>query len=143
MDILVHNSSPCTKAAKAEKAAAEAAAMNGSDSEKVLGGSFKDVNATRGADEVGHHMPQNRFNEKNLNMSKNDGPALLMTKKDHALTRTYRGKGKHTMIVDEALNARQRMALDIKNIRDNFGTKYNEGMLEAIKYAKTLAQYQK
>lgn len=66
-----------------------------------------------------------------------------MTKEDHAFTRTYKGKGKHTMISDEGLNARERMVLDIIDIRKNFGTKYNEGLLEAIKYAKTLPEFQK
>ena len=47
------------------------------------------------------------------------------------------------MINDSGLNARQRMVLDIINIRENFGTKYNEGLLDAIKYAKTLPQFQK
>ena len=35
------------------------------------------------------------------------------------------------------------MVLDIISIRENFGTKYNEGLLDAIKYAKTLPQFQK
>lgn len=35
--------------------------VSGSDSNKVLGVSFKDVNASRGADEVGHHLPQNAY----------------------------------------------------------------------------------
>lgn len=34
---------------------------SGNSSNKVLGGCFKDVDATRGADEVGHHMPQNAY----------------------------------------------------------------------------------
>ena len=113
------------------------------DSNKVLGGSFKKVDASRGTDEVGHYLSQNAYNVNELGMTRNEGPALLMTKEDHALTRTYRGRGKQTMIVDKGLNARQRMVLDIINIRENFGTKYNKGLLEAIKYAKTLPQFQK
>ena len=119
------------------------AGESGTSSNKVLGGSFKDVDASRGADEVGHHLPQNAYNVNELGMTRNEGPALLMTKEDHALTRTYRGRGKQTMISDKGLNARQRMVLDIINIRENFGTKYNEGLLDAIKYAKTLPQFQK
>ena len=81
--------------------------------------------------------------EKELRMAREDGPALLMTKEDHTFTRTYRGRGKRTMIIDEGLTARQRMVLDIINIRENFGRKYNKGMLEAIKYAKTLPEFAK
>ena len=119
------------------------AGESGTPSNKVLGGSFKDVDASRGANEVGHHLPQNAYNVNELGMTRNEGPALLMTKEDHALTRTYRGRGKQTMISDKGLNARQRMVLDIISIRENFGTKYNEGLLDAIKYAKTLPQFQK
>ena len=109
---------------------------------KVAGGRFKDVKATRSADEVAHHFPQNAFNQ-SIGISKNNGPSLLMKKADHALTRTFSGKGKATMRIDAGLNARQRMVLDIIDIRKQFGTKYNKGMLEAIRYAKTLPQFAK
>ena len=112
-----------------------------SDTYKVLGGSFKDVNATRGVDEVAHHMPQNAYN-KTIGISRNDGPALLMSKEDHALTRTFAGKGKGTMISDAGLTARQRLVIDVMDIRKNFGTKYNKGLLEMIRYAKTLPEFQ-
>lgn len=48
-----------------------------------------------------------------------------------------------TMINDAGLTARQRMVLDIIDIREKFGTKYNKGMLEMINYAKKLPQYSK
>ena len=66
-----------------------------------------------------------------------------MSKEDHALTRTFRGRGKAAMINDAGLTARQRMVLDIIDIRKNFGTKYNKGMQDMISYAKTLPQYSK
>jgi len=113
----------------------------GSDSDKVSGGSFKNVNATRGVDEVAHHMPQNAYN-KSIGLSRNDGPALLMSQDDHALTRTYAGKGKETMVSDAGLTARQRLYLDVLDIRNNFGSKYNKGLLEMIKYAKSLPEFQ-
>ncbi len=111
-------------------------------SKKVLGGSFKDVDAGRGANEVGHHFPQNAY-MRELGVERNKGPALLMTKEDHALTRTYRGRGKKTMKADSNLNARQRMVLDIIDIRKKFGKKYDKGIREAIKYAKTLPEFKK
>ena len=76
-------------------------------------------------------------------MARDEGPALLMTKEDHRSTRTYKGRGKQTMKSDKGLSARERMVLDIIDIRENFGTKYNEGLLEAIKYAKSLPQFKK
>jgi hypothetical protein len=47
------------------------------------------------------------------------------------------------MINDKGFTARQRMVLDIIDVRENFGTKYNKGLIEAIEYAKTLPQFQK
>ncbi|MBQ2887201.1 MAG: hypothetical protein IJE43_26105, partial [Alphaproteobacteria bacterium] len=115
---------------------------SGSSSNKVLGGSFKDVDATRGADEVGHHMPQYAY-EKTVGISRNDGPALLMSKEDHALTRSFAGRGKATMIEDIGLSARQRMAKDLWDIKNKFGTKYNEGIKQMLEYTKTLPEFQK
>ena len=108
--------------------------------QKVLGGRFKDVDATRGSNEVGHHIPQNAF-DKQIGISRNDGPALLMSNEDHALTRTFAGRGRATMVSDAGLSARQRLYLDVMDIRKLFGTKYNEGLIEAIKYAKSLPQF--
>ena len=111
-------------------------------SDKVLGGRFKDVDASRGVDEVGHHMPQNAY-DKIIGISRSDGPALLMSKEDHALTRTFAGRGKATMREDIGLSARQRMAKDLWDIKNKFGKKYNEGIKQMLDYAKTLPEFQK
>lgn len=66
-----------------------------------------------------------------------------MTKEDHALTRTFAGRGRATMINDAGLSARQRLALDIMDVRSQFGRKYNEGMGEMLDYVKMLPQYNK
>jgi hypothetical protein len=66
-----------------------------------------------------------------------------MTIEDHSLTRTFKGKGKGTMIVDTGLTARQRMASGVIDIRNIFGRKYNQGTLEMINYAKSLPEYAK
>lgn len=85
-------------------------------------------------------MPQNAYN-KTIGVSRNSGPALLMDKADHALTRTFRGAGAKTMITDAGLNTRQRMAQEILDIRKNFGGKYNQGLREMLDYAKTIPGY--
>ena len=101
---------------------------------------FGDVNATRGEDEVGHHMPQYAYDKKN-GISRNDGPALNMSKDDHALTRTYAGRGKKTMVTDAGLTGRQRLYRDVQDVRSNFGTKYNKGLLQLIQYAKSMPDF--
>ncbi|MHC1731936.1 MAG: DNRLRE domain-containing protein [Bacteroidales bacterium] len=110
--------------------------------EVLKGGRFADVDKIRKVDEVGHHMAQNAYNKK-IGISRDDGPALLMSKADHAKTRTYAGKGKKTMRIDKGLTARQRLARDVADVRSQFGRKYNQGLRQTIKYAKTLKQYQK
>jgi len=88
-------------------------------------------------------MPQNAF-DKTIGLSRNDGLALLMSKEDHALTRsTFAGRGKATMIEDVGLSARQRMAKDLWDIKNQFGTKYNEGIKQMLEHAKTLPEFQK
>ena len=108
------------------------------------GGSFKDMDAKRKVNEVGHHMPQNAYN-KTIDVSRNNGPAVLMTTDAHAEARTFSGRGKASMRKDgEAeLNARQRLALDIKYLRALYGTKCNSASLKAIAYAKTRPEYAK
>lgn len=87
-------------------------------------------------------MPQNAY-EKTIGISRDDGPALLMSKEDHALTRSFAGRGKATMKEDIGLSARQRMAKDLWDIKNKFGTKYNEGIKQMLEYSKTLPEFQK
>jgi hypothetical protein len=93
--------------------------------------------------EVAHHMPQNAYMEKTLGIHRNDGPAVLMTIEDHMETRTYGGKGKGTMRVDDGLGARSRLAQDIWDIRSRHGSNCNEALLKTINYAKTLPDFKK
>ena len=53
---------------------------------------------------------------KSIGVSRNKGPAVLMKKSEHALTRTYSGRGRKTMIQDKGLNARQHLAKDIRDV---------------------------
>ena len=39
-----------------------------------------------------------------------------MKKSEHALTRTYSGRGRKTRIQDKGLNARQHLAKDIRDV---------------------------
>lgn len=87
-------------------------------------------------------MPQNAYN-KTIGVSRNDGPALLMSREDHALTRSFAGRGKATKKEDIELSARQRMAKDLWDIKNKFGTKYNEGIKQMLEYIETLPEFQK
>lgn len=106
------------------------------------GGSFADLNKIRSVGEVPHHMPQNAF-MRSLGISRSEGPALGMSIGDHKLTRTFGGYGGVTMRTDLGLTARQRLFLDVQDVRSKFGRTYNQGLLEAIQYSKTLSPFQK
>ena len=106
----------------------------------VLGGRFKEVNNNKGVNEVGHHMPQNAYN-KRKGVSLSDGSALLMTNEDHALTRTFKANGIKSMKEDINLDAEGRLIRDILDIREKFGNKYDEGLIEVINYFKDLPKY--
>ncbi|HFK1764257.1 wall-associated protein [Bacillus wiedmannii] len=103
----------------------------------IGGGSFNSVNKLKGTKYVGHHMPQNAYN-KSIGVSRGKGPALLMTKADHKLTRSFAGKGKATMRIDKGLNARQRLARDVWDVKRQFGRKYNYGLKQTVSYGQKL-----
>ena len=64
-----------------------------------------------------------------------------MEQVDHALTRTFKGKGKSTMISDKLLSAFERLDLDIQDIQRLFGSKYDEGLLQVWLYAHNSGIY--
>ena len=105
-----------------------------------LGGSFKEVNASKKANQVAHHTPQNAFNI-SIGIKRGDGPAVLMDISDHELTRTFGGKGKGTMVTDKLLNAFERLELDIQDIQGLFGDKYDDGLYEMWLYAHNSGIY--
>ncbi|KXJ35561.1 hypothetical protein AX282_21865 [Bacillus spizizenii] len=100
-------------------------------------GSFGYVNKIKRSGQVGHHMPQNAYNKK-IGISRNRGPAVLMSKKDHAKTRTYAGRGKKTMRIDRHLTARKRLARDIWDVKKLTKRKYNKGLRQAARYGQSL-----
>jgi RHS repeat-associated protein len=106
------------------------------------GGQFALLDAAKASGEVAHHIPQNAF-MRTLGISRAEGPAIGMALEDHALTRTFSGRGASAMKLDVNLCARQRLANDIRDIRTLFGTKYNRGALEAIDYAESLQEFTK
>jgi hypothetical protein len=105
------------------------------------GGRFADLNRMKAAGEVGHHMQQNAANRL-IGRSRADGPAVGMTHADHALTRTFRGRGRVTLRLERGPTSRQRLARDIRDMRTLFGKKYEQGIREMLEYARTLSEYQ-
>lgn len=108
------------------------------------GGSYREVRGVNIGGEV-HHMPAASASD--LPYSK--GPAIWMTKEDHMLTASY-GSGRVADIyrnnqkeLMDSGRMRDAIAMDIRDIRSLFGTKYNEGLLQMLLYAREQGYIQK
>lgn len=73
-----------------------------------------------------------------------DGPAIKMSKGDHEKTKSY-GRGgsareyqKNQRRLIEQGRYREAMENDIKDIRDNFGGKYDDAIEQALDYARCM-----
>jgi len=98
-------------------------------------GAFKDLDARRvvGDKLTPHHMPQAAAGF----TSRAEGGALVLPEAEHALTRTFGGKGAATARAEAGLPFRKVLARDIRDIRQNFGGKYDKGLRDLLQYYKT------
>ena len=87
-----------------------------------------------------HHMPSNESSF----LETNDGPAIVMDYEDHRKTAScgrsrdaqeYRAKQKE--LIDQG-KFREAMQMDIDDIHEKFGTKYDEGINQMLDYYKEL-----
>ena len=113
----------------------------------LQGGSYSAVRFANVGGEVHHLIPKSLLPE--IGLSSGKGPSIWMTATDHAMTGSYkRGllqdayRTEMANLLQEGAN-RSALTTDILNIRSNFGTKYNQGLLQSIEYSKTLPQFQK
>lgn len=107
---------------------------------KKEGGSYKDLPNIEGKEK--HHMPADSTTE----IPYHDGPCILMKADDHKKTASwgnskdaqeYRAKQKELIEqgkFDEALQ------MDIDDIHDKFGDKYDEGIAELKEYHNDLKE---
>lgn len=107
------------------------------------GGSYKDVkkNADSEKKEV-NHMPPDSVTE----LRRDDGPAIKMDIKDHRQTascgsskeaKEYREKQKE--LIDQG-KFREAFQMDVDDIREKFGDKYDDAIAEASAYVDKLEQ---
>jgi hypothetical protein len=89
--------------------------------------------AVRGDKLTPHHMPQAAAGYTGYS----EGGALVLPEGEHLMTRTFAGKGSKTLVEDSALSFRQTLYKDMRDIRSQFGTRYNSGMSDLIKYYKS------
>ncbi len=77
-----------------------------------------------------HHMPQAALKF----TSRDEGGALVMSKAEHAMTRTYGWKGVAAKAADAGRSFRSILAQDIRDVRGNVGTHYDAGLRALIDY---------
>jgi hypothetical protein len=111
--------------------------------EAKKGGSYRDVKRTSDGDtyEV-HHMPADSAS----NLERDDGPAIRMEKEDHRQTascgnsreaREYRERQKELI---EQGKFREALQMDIDDIHEKFGDKYDDAIAEMQEYVDKLEQ---
>lgn len=113
------------------------------DAPEKKGGSYSDVKATSdGETHEVHHIPADSASP----LDRNDGPAIKMEKEDHRQTasygnsadaRAYREKQKELI---NAGNFREAMQMDIDDIHDKFGDKYDDAIEEMLDYVDQIEE---
>ena len=95
-------------------------------------GRFSDLDkrAVVGDELTPHHMPQAAagFTERG------EGGALVLPHSEHVQTRTYGASGRATARAERGLSFRDALARDIRDIRQKFGEKYDEGLRQLLRY---------
>ncbi|RSJ72456.1 hypothetical protein [Streptococcus cristatus] len=88
-----------------------------------------------------HHVPANASSSETV-MSRLDGPSILMTEKDHALTASYGNslsaqsyRAKQAKYIEEG-NWKKAFEMDVNDIRSKFGEKYDEALKAAERAAR-------
>lgn len=106
-----------------------------------IGGSYSDVKKTsNGEKHEVHHMPSDFASD----LPRDDGPCIKMNKEDHRLTASY-GNSKEAReyrdiqkrLIEEG-KFREALQMDIDDIRDKFGDKYDEAIDQMLDYVDSL-----
>ena len=102
-----------------------------------LGGAYKDIPANGGQR---HHMPADSVSP----YSKKDGPAVVMDTMDHMETASW-GNSKraqeHREMQKRLINQgefKEAQQMDIDDIKNKFGNKYDQGIIQMEKYTEDL-----
>lgn len=100
-------------------AAGEAGAFAELDAKGVMGDGL-----------TAHHMPQAAMGF----TTREAGGALILPDAEHALTRTYFQSGAKTLRLEQGMQFRSVLARDLRDIRQLFGSKYDPGLRDLMKY---------
>jgi hypothetical protein len=79
-----------------------------------------------------HHMPQAAMEF----TTRAEGGALVLPHSEHVLTRTFGGRGAATLRAEQGMSFRPVLARDMRDIRQLFGPKYDQGLRDLLQYYK-------
>jgi hypothetical protein len=111
------------------------------------GGYYRAVRKANRGGEV-NHIPAYKSYEGIVPLNRDKGIAIWMTEADHRKTATWGSHSSAQKFRAEQRNLinkgqfEQALLMDIKDIRSQFGSKYNKGMLQALKHYKTKVRNQ-
>jgi hypothetical protein len=77
-----------------------------------------------------HHMPQAAMEF----TTPAKGGSLVLPHSEHVLTRTFGGRGGATLRAEQGMSFRDVLARDMRDIRQLFGPKYDQGLRELLQY---------
>ena len=137
------NAVESTETTSSLREASDTESHDGADHTEKKGGSYKDVKTDGEGDlyEV-HHMPADSAS----NLERADGPAIKMEKEDHRQTascgmsreaREYREKQRELI---EQGKFREALQMDIDDIHEKFGDKYDDAIAEMLEYVDQLEE---
>ena len=121
----------------------EAAVGEKADAPEKKGGSYKEVKEnSEGETHEVHHMPADSVSP----LERGDGPAIKMEKEDHQKTASYgssRAAREYRAQQQELIEQgkfREALQMDIDDIHDKFGDKYDDAIAEMLAYVDKLEQ---
>ena len=107
------------------------------------GGSYSEVKATsNGETHEVHHVPADSASP----LERGDGPAIKMEREDHRLTASYGGSAdarEYREMQRELISEgkfREALQMDIDDIREKFGDKYDDAIGEMLEYVEKLEE---
>lgn len=107
---------------------------------KKGGGAFKDLENRENTER--HHIPSCEASD----LPRDDGPCIIMDKQDHMKTASW-GRAKEAQIyrakqkeLIENGHFKEAQNMDIKDIRNKFGNKYDTEIKEAQAYTKSIGR---
>lgn len=108
-----------------------------------LGGSYRDVKkSSNGETHEVHHMPADSASY----LERDDGPAISMEKTDHRQTASYGSsreareyRAQQRELIEDG-KFEKAMQMDIDDIHEKFGDKYNNAIDQVLDYKKQLKQ---